>query len=177
MLQPPSTDYFEFFGLPRNLIIDLKDLEERFYKLSRKWHPDLYARSGVEERQWSLDGTAVLNDAYRVLKNPVARTQYLLRLEGFEPGEQGSKDVPPELLEEMFELNMLLDEEPSHADLEAMRQRFEGMRDSIDTEIQQKSGAWDADHNRETLNELRGLLNRRKYITNLIEKANVPDRV
>jgi hypothetical protein len=80
--------------------------------------------------------------------------------------------VPPELLEEIFELNMELEESP-----DTVADRFFEMRAAVDTEMKQKFTQWDAAHDRATLSELRGLLNRRKYITNLIEKANVPDRV
>jgi molecular chaperone HscB len=171
-----AADYFEFLELPRSLAIDLKDLEKRFYALSRQLHPDLYARRSAEEREYALEASAVLNDAYRALKDPLSRTLYLLKLEGFDIGEQGTKDVPPELLEEVFELNEAL-EDPGSADLKALRLKFESMRSEIDSEMQTKFSEWDVSHNRETLNEIRALLNRRKYATNLIEKANVPDRV
>jgi molecular chaperone HscB len=171
-----SADYFEFLELPRSLAIDLKDLEKRFYALSRQLHPDLYARRSPAEREYAEEASAVLNDAYRALKDPISRAQYLLKLEGFDIGEQGTKDVPPELLEEVFELNEAL-EDPGSSDLEALRHKFEIMRAEIDSELQMKFAAWDAAQNRDILNEVRALLNRRKYITNLIDKANVPDRV
>jgi molecular chaperone HscB len=177
-----TRDYFEFFELPRNLTIDLKDLEKRFYALSRKWHPDLFARKSEAEREESLEATAILNDGYRVLRDPIARSLYLLKQEGFDVAEQGSKDVPPELLEEVFELNMAIEElregdESARPQLEAARKRFEGMRDAIDSGLESKFGKWDSGHDREALVEIRALLNRRKYVTNLITQTNVPDRI
>ena len=169
-------DYFEFFGLPHNLAIGLKDLEKRFYALSRELHPDRFARRSEAERERALEDSATLNDAYRTLREPIARAQYLLKLEGFDIGEQGSKDVPPDLLEEVFELNMAI-EEADAAQLEASRERFEKMRSAVDEELQARFAAWDANHNRDVLTAIRGVLNRRKYITNLIDKTNVPDRV
>ena len=160
-------DYFGFFDLPRNLAIDLKDLEKRFYALSRKYHPDLHARKSPQEREQAEESTALLNDAYRVLRDPIARSGYLLKLEGFE----STNDVPPELLEEIFELNMELEEGAGPPD------RFIEMRNEVDAEIKGKFDEWDAGGKRETLAELRGLLNRRKYISNLIDKTNVPDRL
>ena len=165
-------DYFEFLDFPRNLTIDPKDLEKRFYALSRQLHPDLHSRKSPAEREQAEESTAVLNDAYRTLRDPIARAEYLLKLEGFDIGEQTTKDVPPELLEEVFELNMALEE----ADIEQLgsaRQRFEGMRIEVDTELQQAFAQWDATKNREALTAVRGLLNRRKYITNLINKATL----
>jgi molecular chaperone HscB len=167
-------DYFEFLDLPRNLAIDGKDLEKRFYALSRQLHPDLHSRKSEAEREQAEESTAVLNDAYRTLRDPIARAEYLLKLEGFDIGEQTTKDVPPELLEEVFELNMAL-EETDLPQLESARQRFEGMRGEIDAELQQKFAEWDATGKREALVAVRGLLNHRKYVTNLITKTHVPD--
>lgn len=186
-LQEPSADYFEFFEIPRKLTIDAKDLETRFYALSRQLHPDLYSRKSAREREYSLEATAILNDAYRTLRDPIARAQYVLRLEGFDVGEQGTKDVPAELLEEVFELNMALEEmragdETVAPQLVEARERFEDMRDEVDRRLGEEFAAWDAAHKREILGAVRALLNRRKYITNLIAQANeatanVSDRV
>lgn len=167
-------DYFEFLDLPRNLAIDPKDLEKRFYALSRQLHPDVHSRKSAPERAQAEESTAILNDAYRTLREPVARAEYLLKLEGFDIGEQTTKDVPPELLEEVFELNMAL-EEADLPQLETARRKFEGMRGEIDAELQRKFGEWDASGTRDVLASIRGLLNRRKYITNLIAQTNVPD--
>ncbi len=118
-VQAPSddADHFAVFGLPRKLHIDLSALEKKFYRLSRKLHPDVYAQASSQEQQWSLDQTSLLNDAYRTLKNPIARTEYLLGLEGVvleagksEDGKPKDSRVPPDLLEEVFELNMQLEE-------------------------------------------------------------------
>src|SRR3984957_14593886 len=171
-----TRDYFEFLDLPRNLAIDAKDLEKRFYALSRQLHPDLHSRKSQSEREQAEESTAVLNDAYRTLRDPIARAEYLLKLEEFDLGEQTTKDVPPELLEEVFELNMAL-EEADVEQLESARARFEGMRMELDSGVEQKFSQWDATKNREALTAVRGLLNRRKYITNLINKAHVPDRI
>jgi molecular chaperone HscB len=173
-----SGNFFEAFNLPRKLSIDPADLEKRFHTLSRQNHPDL--RRTAADRAVAEETMAVLNDAYRVLRYPVTRAEYLLKLEGFDIGEQTSKDVPPELLEEVFELNMALEElqagdADAAAQVESARHRFEGMRDEIDVEMKQKFTEWDSTAARDTLGALRGLLNRRKYITNLITKTNVPD--
>ena len=175
--------YYEAFELPLTLSIDLKDLEKRFYASSRKWHPDMFARKSAEEKQQSLDMTALLNDAYRTLKDPIARALYVLKLEGYVIAEHGTKDVPPELLEEVFELNMALEElrggdEDAKAQLVASKHRFETMRDELDRTMQQQFVAWDLNRDRAKLDQIRGQLNRRKYITNLIartEEAHVSD--
>src|SRR5271169_1244136 len=124
-VQPPvPVDYFAFFGLPYKLNLDAAQLERDFYALSRKLHPDINARADSHEQEWSLEKTSQLNDAYRTLKDPISRTEYLLRLQGVQLEEQSKaateaaresgtakkQVVPPELLEEVFELNMQLEE-------------------------------------------------------------------
>src|SRR5574337_749777 len=120
-LQPAlPADYFGFFGLPRKRNLDTAALEQEFYKLSRRLHPDLYARASRQEQEWSLQKSSQLNDAYRTLRDPISRTAYLLKLEGVnleeqsktateqarETGAQKQQAVPPEMLEEVFELNL-----------------------------------------------------------------------
>jgi molecular chaperone HscB len=170
-----SADYFEFLKLPRSLAIDSKDLEKRFYALSRKYHPDVHARKSQAEKDLAEESAAVLNDAYRTLRDPIQRAQYLLKLEGFDIGEQSTKGVPPELLEEVFELNEAIEESGKGEALEPFRQKFQSMRGEIDAELQDKFEEWDGAHDRQTLSAVRGLLNRRKYIANLIAQTNVPD--
>src|SRR6201987_3119723 len=88
-VQPPvPVDYFTFFGLPCKLNLDVANLEREFYQLSRKLHPDLYSRADLREQGWSLEQSSQLNDAYRTLKDPIKRTEYLLPLEGVERVEQ-----------------------------------------------------------------------------------------
>jgi molecular chaperone HscB len=207
-LQPPAdSDYFSFFGLQRRLNIDLGALEKEFYKLSRKLHPDLYARASAEEQGWSTDKSSLLNDAYRTLRDPIARTEYLLELEGVkleeqsrtatdearEQGREKQQVVPPDLLEEVFELNMQLEEmrmgrkmgerdEQVAKDLEAAKNRFEQMLSESDASLRKLWSEWDqviaAGHDSEDPNrvaardEMVALLNRRSYIRNLVRDVN-----
>jgi molecular chaperone HscB len=117
-------DYFQIFSLPPNLTIDTAALEKSFYALSRKLHPDRFASKPAAEQAAALAASSELNDAYRTLKDPIARTEYLLTLEGVALEEQSSaataaartsgtakkQVVPEDLLEEAFELNMQLEE-------------------------------------------------------------------
>src|SRR5580765_2677389 len=119
-------DYFAFLGVPRRLNLDAADLEQRFRALSRQFHPDYFYNATPNERRASLERSSYLNDAYRTLKNPIARVEYLLGLEGFgarPPGNEGNDvtdlnsganlagaKVPAALLEEVFALNEELDE-------------------------------------------------------------------
>ncbi|HZL28327.1 MAG TPA: Fe-S protein assembly co-chaperone HscB [Acidobacteriaceae bacterium] len=124
MSDDTQPDYFSLFSLPQHLHIDLAALEKSFYAQSRKLHPDRFASRPQAEQDAALSASSQLNDAYRTLRDPIARTEYLLSLEGVQLEEQSraatdaakasgteKKQVaPPDLLEEAFELNMQLEE-------------------------------------------------------------------
>ena len=206
-VQPPApVDYFTFFGLPKKLNIDAKALEKEFYLLSRKLHPDVYANSGEKEKHWSEEQSSRLNDAYRTLKDPIKRTEYLLKLEGVEleeqsktateqaraTGKQKKQVVPPALLEEVFELNMQLEEmrmgkkmgerdEQLVKDLESHKQKLEKDFEALSDELKTYWSEWDKLMVRENVPEedrkqVRGkmvdLLNRRNYYRNLVRDVN-----
>ena len=171
------SDYYELFGIPRTLNISLADLQKRFYELSRQLHPDRFMRKSEAERQQALDMSSALNDANRTLKDPIKRAQYLLKLEGLDIGEQGSKDVPPELLEEVFELNMALEEmrggdDSARPQLEQAETSFTAMMSDVNQQLQRLFEKYDSAHQGDTLAEIRGLLNRRKYIQNLLNEVH-----
>ena len=79
---PEGTDYFAFFGLQEKLSLDSAQLEEQFHKLSWKLHPDNVVRAGDFERELSLNRSSELNDAYRTLREPISRVEYLLLRRG-----------------------------------------------------------------------------------------------
>ncbi len=175
-LQPPPKDYFQFFGIRRHLGIDVAQLQTQFYDLSRKLHPDRYSRKSERERSLSTEATAILNDGWRTLKDPLERAEYVLNQEGFNIGEQRSKDVPPELLEEVFELNMAIEDlrdgdASAKEQLRSAQQRFAGMMASSNQDLEQLFVRWDSEGGKDPLAAIRAVLNRRRYISNLIRDA------
>ena len=201
---PAPVDYFTFFGLPRKLNLDTAALEVEFYELSRRLHPDVYVRADSKEQHWSLEKSSQLNDAYRILKDPIRRTEYLLRLEGIEleeqsktatekarnTGELKKQVVPPELLEEVFNLNMELQElrtqrqmgEDDPALIEELgRQKLELERkfEALSKELRTYWDEWDQavengndQERRKVRDKMVDLLNRRNYIRNLVRDVN-----
>ncbi|MCP5117210.1 MAG: Fe-S protein assembly co-chaperone HscB [bacterium] len=172
-LQAPESDYFRFLGIEPKLSIDPMAIQKRFYDLSRLLHPDRYTRRTATEQQYSLEATAILNDAYRVLRDPVSRAEYVLRQKGFEGTEPRSKNVAPEMLEEVFEMNMALEElrsgdQQARPQLEMARDKFVAIRKEMDYELERLFDEHDASKSREVLAELRTLLDRRKYVQNLV---------
>jgi molecular chaperone HscB len=137
-------DYFEVFSLPRLLTIDLAALEKKFHELSRQYHPDYFSTGSVEEKQRALRMTALLNDAYRTLRHPVRRIEYLLHLEGFKP--DGSK-VPQSFLMEIFEINEQMEEVKSGGaskeQVAALRNEIQERAAGFESQIQSAAAEWD----------------------------------
>jgi len=186
---PPGGDYFSVFSLVPKLDLDLGMLEHQFHKLSRKLHPDRFARASANEKDWSLADTALLNDAYRTLRDPIRRTEYLLKLRGAEIGEEhAGKDrkdpsrVPADLLEEAFDLNMQLEEmrmskKMGDADpelqtgLEQARKKYNDMLDGVDSDLRAQWQVWDNGDDparKESEKKMVSLLDRRRYVNNLV---------
>jgi molecular chaperone HscB len=204
-VQPPvPVDYFSFFGFPRRLNLDTAVLEKEFYVLSRHLHPDVFGQADEQERAWSLEQSSMLNDAYRTLKDPIKRTEYLLRIEGVELEEQSKQAtekarasgelkkqvVPPDLLEEVFELNMHLEElrmqkktgedDPAlFEEVSGAKRSLEEKHDALLTELKNEWNRWDElvenaseDGRRKVLDRMVDVLNRRNYIRNLLRDVN-----
>jgi len=193
-IQPPTGgDYFSVFNLQPYLNVDLVALENEFHRLSRKLHPDRFARASESEKEWSLADTALLNDAYRTLKDPIRRTEYLLKLHGAQIGEEhAGKDrrdpsrAPADLLEEVFDLNMQLEEmrtartsgqdDPGlRKSLTDARSKFNRLLDEVDCDLRRRWNAWDSGDEaaRETAQkEMVALLDRRRYLSNLVREVN-----
>ncbi|MEK7715780.1 MAG: Fe-S protein assembly co-chaperone HscB [candidate division NC10 bacterium] len=127
-------DYFEVFGLPRRLRIDTAELQRRFYDLSRRCHPDFHQAAPAEEQARALETSARLNAAYRALRDPIARVDYLVRLEEGRETKEGAgvkPKAPPELLEEMFEIQEALEHAQAGGLDEGGRQALAAQREKL----------------------------------------------
>ena len=197
-------NYFEVFSLPQKLAIDTAALEKQFYAMSRKLHPDRFASRPAAEQEEALKQSSLLNDAYRTLKDPILRTQYLLKLEGVELEEQSKaatdqaratgvekkQVVPPELLEEVFELNMQLqemrvakqmgeDEPELRRDLMTAKDAFDARMVETQAELEGLWARWDLavdsgdDAGKASARDaMAALLNKRSYLRNLVRDVN-----
>lgn len=187
-LQPlvAQTDYFAFLGLPRKLRLDEAALEKNFYSLSRQLHPDYFMNASDRERQASIERSSMLNDAYRTLRDRASRGQYLLQLEGYKEAE---KKAPPDLLEEVFELNMQIEEMKAAKKMgdtdevnqarESLEEALQGLKEKlsgIDERLFEAFANWDravevatsTDERKAALDRMSELLSHRSYIRNLV---------
>jgi molecular chaperone HscB len=162
------------------------DLEKPFYRISRRVHPDYFMSASEGERQASTELSSMLNDAYRTLRDKVARVQYLLSLEGYKEAE---KRAPADLLEEVFELNMQIEEMKAAKKIgdddevaearSSLEESLAGLRDKlggIDDRLFAFFEDWDsavdqgvdAGAKKRVLDQMSELLSHRSYISNLV---------
>jgi molecular chaperone HscB len=199
-----AMNYFEVLSLPQKLAIDTAALEKQFYAMSRRLHPDRFASRPAAEQEEALRQSSLLNDSYRTLKDPILRTQYLLKLEGVELEEQSKaatdqaratgvekkQVVPPELLEEVFELNMQLqelraakqmgeDEPELRRDLMTAKDAFDARMVETQAELEGLWARWDLavdggdDAGKASARDaMVALLNKRSYLRNLVRDVN-----
>ncbi|HSA60980.1 MAG TPA: Fe-S protein assembly co-chaperone HscB [Nitrospiraceae bacterium] len=191
-VQPVSkeTDYFTCFGFPRRLTIDTGQLEAKFYELSRAFHPDFYQNKSETEQAISLGNAATLNTAYRTLRDPIQRAEYLLDLEAGAVKEIRTSP-PADLFEEILELQDTLDEYRSadrasdtgrqlRAKLQAEQTTLEQRKRDMETRLQQLFSEWDALQERgeatsqarterdRLLKQMREIISNRTYVKNIV---------
>jgi molecular chaperone HscB len=106
----PGKNHFELFGLPVSFDVDADDLTSRYRELQRRVHPDKFANASDQERRLSLQMTALVNEAYQTLKEPVRRGCYLLSLHGVDMNQDTDTAMDPAFLMEQIELRENLEE-------------------------------------------------------------------
>ena len=191
-VQPVSkeTDYFTCLGFPRRLRIDPHTLETKYYELSRAFHPDFYQNKSETERSISLGNSATLNTAYRTLRDPIRRAEYLLDLEAGAVKEIRTSP-PADLFEEILELQETLEEYRSsdrtsqagtqlRDKLLAEQQTLEQRKRDMETQLQDLFTDWDTLQDRgeatsqarterdRLLKQMREILSNRTYVNNIV---------
>ncbi|HIE66077.1 MAG: Fe-S protein assembly co-chaperone HscB [Nitrospira sp.] len=185
-----NIDYFSCLGLGVRLQIDPDQLEGTFHDLSRKFHPDFYQRRSQEEQQISLENTAILNRAYRTLKDPLERVVYLIGL--VEGGEDINTEAPADLFEEIFTLQEALEEAKTlppgeSAEKNALFSTLKASSESLQTRQMEArkqlgvlSGKWDMLEGSEkakaftakqmaSLQEMKKILSHRAYLERMVK--------
>lgn len=147
------SDYFTVFGLPRKLGVDVEALQRRFYELSRLHHPDFHQGAEAERQAEALERSALVNRAYRALRDPLARVEYLIAVEEGRDAREGGTDkprAPQELLQEMLEVQEALEEAKAEglggeaaARLRQERARLQQRHAAEAAAVVERAGDWD----------------------------------
>ena len=150
-----EADYFSLFGLPRKLALDVDDLGARYYALSRRFHPDLLQDRPPAERDAGVRATAIVNNAYRTLKDPVQRGLYWLSLHGESLGRDNER-VPAELAVQVFEGQGKLEElrdARARGDASRGEGRVRAIRDGLRARMRDFDARLEANFRRNDLTE------------------------
>lgn len=177
---PAGSDHWTVLGLDRRLDLDRGRVERRVHVLNRRFHPDYFRLHTAEEQAISLENSAAVNTAYRALRDPVARVEYLLDLEGLGLGTAGQTRPPADLFEEILEIQearmALPGADASEAAelrtrLEGARAEFEGRRERTEADLTARFAAWDAGDvasRGRLLTEMRDVLATRAYLRTVL---------
>ena len=173
----PGKNHFELFGLPVTFDVDVDDLASRYREMQRRVHPDRFANASDQDRRLSLQMTALINEAFQTLKDPVRRGRYLLGLRGVDLGDETDTAMDPAFLMEQMELREQLDEvrqaDNPHKLLAELANRIEQrMHDSIENfRNVLTEGTPEADRKaRNVVREMQFLEKMRQEIDNLEEE-------
>jgi molecular chaperone HscB len=178
---PGQESHYQVLGYEKEtLSVDLADLENRFFELSKKFHPDRFVNRSSLEMELSHDRSAAVNNAYRTLKNPVARAKYIVERE-LGSIEEKSEKVPVEMSDLFFEVHESLDliresdgNPPEQALKEVRDAEEELIRKVKDLEQQLQGKFVEFDHSRDrsTIEQIKEILSHRSYIKSFLRQIN-----
>lgn len=111
-----NKNYFELFGIEEKFPLDPKELEKKYFTLQREYHPDRFVAK--KEKLTAAYNSALVNDAYAILKNPLNRAEYLLSLHGLKVNvESGGEKPEQKILIEAMEMREKLSETEDAQDI------------------------------------------------------------
>jgi molecular chaperone HscB len=167
-------DPFTTMGLPARYDIDRNELEARYRELSKVLHPDKHTHKPAGERRLSLGKAVEVNEAYRVLKDDLARAKALLALEGHEVAEGKEPQADPMFLMEIMELREALSEARGASDLDQVAKLGEKVSAMQRETSEEMATAFDALAKREGDAEtVAALLGRLRYYRRFLDEVEV----
>jgi molecular chaperone HscB len=131
-----TSNHFELFGLPPAFALDLSRLDAAYRDIQSQVHPDRYAHAGDAERRASMQMTTRVNEAYRTLKSPVRRAQYLLELNGVDVAFETHTAMPREFLVEQMELREQLEEARDSSELDSIARELAADKRALEAQIE-----------------------------------------
>jgi len=134
-----AQSHFELFGLPARFAINAEALDAAYHRVQGQVHPDRFASGSDAQRRVALQWATRANEAYRTLREPVRRAQYLCSLRGVDVGGETDTAMPKEFLIEQMQWREALDD-AAHAhdpvQLERLRSQLIAQRSALLGEIQ-----------------------------------------
>jgi molecular chaperone HscB len=171
-----TMNYFELYELPINFNPDQQKVKQKFYELSKKFHPDFYINESQDKQDEVLELSTLNNKAFQVLKDEQKRLQYVLTLKGLLT-EGENYQLPQSFLMEMMEVNealMELEFDPNASKLAEVREEVLQIEKSLNEELKTLTTDFNtvsADQQESLLKSIKDLYYRGKYVGRLKEKV------
>lgn len=171
------TDYFAFYELPVSFNPDTALVKQKFYAMSKKYHPDFYINESEEKQAEVLELSTVNNKAYQVLTDPQKRLNYILELKG-KVAEGEHYVLPQNFLMEMMDVNealMDLQFDPDAKRLATLKNEVEAIEKGINDEILALTTAFDTQDELtqdQLLDSIKDLYYRNKYLLRIRESID-----
>ena len=167
-----SDDYFHRLGLPRRFALDAGELERAYLARSRAVHPDFHLAGSSADLNASLELSAAVNEAYNTLRDPFARAEHLLALEGG-PTAAEHRDMPMAFLAEMLDLREQIETARQAGGLDTLAADFAARYDGLIATVGDlfrrcETVAPDSPDRANLLKQVRASLNAAKYVRGLI---------
>lgn len=124
-------NYFELFSLPTHIPVDSAQLTTAYQQLQRRYHPDNFATAAESEKVAMLQKSAMINDAFQTLKDPILSAEYLLSLNGIDVSVEQNIVHDTHFLMEQFELREQLDTIENNSDIEQKEQLLANFSDVV----------------------------------------------
>ncbi len=143
-LEIARQDHFSLFGLPRTHALDAERLETVYRDIQARVHPDKHAHQSDTEKRMAMQWAAQANEAYRTLKDPLARARYLLQLAGHDVALESNTAMPTDFLVAQMELREQVAEVRAAGDVERLDAMHRRLRKEIRGEHEQLREALDS---------------------------------
>jgi len=159
-----SRNHFQLFGLPERFLLDSSALDRAYKDLQSEVHPDRYAAAGETEQRLALQASARVNEAYRALKDPVARAHYLLMLHGVDAFDETDTRLPIDFLERQLERREAAADAAESGGIAALEQILDDVRAEAHTLEARAAALLDA----EQWDGARGLVRELRFLTKVV---------
>lgn len=167
-------NYFKFYNIQETFTPNQKLVKQKFYELSRTYHPDFFVNESEEKQQEILELSTFNNKAYQTLSNPGKLTEYLLNLKG-EITENEKYALPQDFLLDMMDVNealMELEFEPNSASILAIKEEVNSIESNLLSQQKLLSDSYESTNDASILKDIKDIYYRKKYLLRIRESIN-----
>lgn len=169
-----AQNYFEIFGLPVSVDIDVAAMSSSYHELQKKYHPDRFANGDEQQSRLAMQATSLINSAFETLKSPLSRAQYLLKLKGVDTSTETDTTMDGAFLMEQMELRESLENVRQQADplstLDKMASDLKKQMKQLMSQFQQSYENNELEAARESIRKMQFILKAQNEVKQISEQ-------